>query len=51
MAGTFIAQNKIRPGAYTVFKSATGSNLTSGTRGIVALPMRLSWEILQTSSR
>ena len=43
MAGTFIAQNKIRPGAYMVFKSAASANLTSGTRGIVALPMYLAW--------
>lgn len=43
MAGTFIAQNKIRPGAYMVFKSAANSRLTSGTRGVVALPMNLPW--------
>lgn len=43
MSGTFTSQNKIRPGAYTVFRSATTSSLTTGTRGIVALPMYLTW--------
>ena len=43
MAGTFTAQNKVRPGAYTVFKGLTNTNLTSGNRGIVAIPMDLPW--------
>ena len=43
MAGTFTAQNKIRPGAYIVFQGLANTNLTSGTRGIVAIPMDLPW--------
>lgn len=43
MAGTFTSQSKIRPGAYVLFKSVPTTTLTPGTRGIVALPMTLSW--------
>lgn len=43
MAGTFTAQNKVRPGAYTVFKGLANTKLTSGSRGIVAIPMDLPW--------
>lgn len=43
MAGTFVAQTKIRPGAYIVFKGTKESNPALGRRGIVAIPMELSW--------
>ena len=43
MAGTFTSQSKIRPGAYVTFKSVRSAALTSGTRGIVAIPMSLPW--------
>jgi len=43
LAGTFTAQNKVRPGAYTVFQGLANTNLASGTRGIVAIPMDLPW--------
>lgn len=43
MAGTFVSQNKVRPGAYVVFNGVSQNNLTAGSRGIVALPMILSW--------
>lgn len=43
MAGTWVAQNKVRPGAYINFKAATKTNLQPGERGVAALPMRLSW--------
>lgn len=43
MAGTFTSQNKIRPGAYTVFKAVSTAVPSAGTRGIVTLPMDLPW--------
>ena len=43
MAGTFTSQSKIRPGAYVSFKSVAAANITTGTRGIVAIPMALKW--------
>jgi len=43
MAGTFTSQNKVRPGAYIVFKAVRQSNLATGERGIVVLPMTLPW--------
>lgn len=43
MAGTFTAQSKIRPGAYINFKSTASNAITVGDRGIVAIPMDLSW--------
>lgn len=43
MAGTFTSQNKVRPGAYTVFKAASAINTNAGTRGVVTLPMDLPW--------
>lgn len=43
MAGTWTSQNKIRPGAYVVFKAQQQQSSKSGTRGIVTLPMKLSW--------
>lgn len=43
MAGTFEAMNKVRPGAYMVFKSVGQNRLTTGERGIVTIPMELPW--------
>lgn len=40
--GTFTIQNKILPGAYINFVSL-GSVLKTGTRGIAALPLELTW--------
>ena len=41
--GTFIAQNKIRPGAYINFQSVPRPMMTAGDRGIGVLTMPLSW--------
>lgn len=41
--GTFVSQNKIRPGAYINFKSAAEEEQITGSRGIVTLAMDLSW--------
>lgn len=41
--GTWIAQNKVRPGVYIRFKSAAASNMQAGDRGIVAICEPLSW--------
>lgn len=43
MAGIFTSYNKVRPGAYTVFKAASAINTNAGTRGVVVLPMSLPW--------
>lgn len=43
MASTFTAQSKIRPGAYVNFKSVSPQAITPGVRGIVAIPLELSW--------
>ena len=43
MAGTFISQTKTRPGAYVTFKSVAPTTVTPGIRGIVAIPMELTW--------
>lgn len=43
MAGTFISQSKVRPGAYVTFKSVANETINPGTRGIVAVPLTLSW--------
>ncbi len=40
--GTFTAQNKVLPGAYINFVSATTTALI-GTRGIASLPLLLNW--------
>lgn len=41
--GTWTAQNKVRPGAYINFKAVpiTSSNL--GTRGVMTMPVALTW--------
>lgn len=41
--GTFLAQNKIRPGAYINFKAVSKPLSKLGTRGIVTMPVAMSW--------
>ena len=41
--GTWLSQNKKRPGAYINFKSVPKSLMTVGDRGIVAMGLPLSW--------
>lgn len=41
--GTWIAQNKLRPGPYINFKSKKRAIGSIGERGIVSLPLSLSW--------
>ncbi|MGK5512052.1 phage tail sheath family protein [Brevibacillus formosus] len=41
--GTWIAQNKLRPGPYINFKSKERAIGSIGERGIVSLPLPLSW--------
>lgn len=41
--GTFIAQNKVLPGAYVNFVSRARALGTLGERGVVALPLELNW--------
>ena len=41
--GTWLSQNKVRPGAYINFKAVPKSSMTVGDRGIVAIPLELSW--------
>jgi len=41
--GTWTVQNKVRPGVYINFKSDRQSLGTLGERGIVSLPLALSW--------
>lgn len=41
--GTFTTQNKVLPGAYINVISASGSVVTMGERGTVALPIALNW--------
>ena len=41
--GTFIAQNKIRPGAYINFKTNKKPIPKIGTRGVVAMRLPLTW--------
>lgn len=43
--GSFTTQNKILPGAYINFVSAASSKSTLLDRGIVAVPLKLSWGI------
>ena len=51
--GTWIAQNKVRPGAYINFKAVNQPQSSVGTRGVVALPLATPWgakvtEVLST---
>ena len=41
--GTWLSQNKTRPGAYINFKAVPKSKMTVGDRGIVAICLPLSW--------
>lgn len=41
--GTWLSQNKVRPGAYINFKAVPKPSMTVGDRGIVAIPLELSW--------
>lgn len=41
--GTWLSQNKVRPGAYINFKAVAKSSMTVGDRGIVAIGLPLSW--------
>ena len=41
--GTWLSQNKVRPGAYINFKAVRKGSMTTGDRGIVAIPLALSW--------
>lgn len=41
--GTWLSQNKVRPGAYINFEGVPKSGMTVGDRGIVALGLPLKW--------
>ena len=41
--GTWLSQNKVRPGAYINFKAVPKSAMTVGDRGVVAIPLSLNW--------
>lgn len=41
--GTFKSQNKIRPGAYINFKGVARPLSSLGTRGVVTMPVAMSW--------
>lgn len=41
--GTWLSQNKVRPGAYINFKAVPKSSMTVGDRGIIAIPLNLKW--------
>lgn len=41
--GTWTTQNKVRPGVYIRFSSASDMNLSVGTRGVVTICEPLSW--------
>lgn len=41
--GTWNVQNKVRPGVYINFKSEPRATGTIGERGVVSLPLSLSW--------
>ena len=43
--GTFIAQNKVLPGTYINFISASKASATLSDRGIAALPLELDWGV------
>lgn len=51
--GTWLTQNKVRPGAYINFKGVAKPTSSVGTRGIVTIPLPMSWgeglvEVLST---
>ena len=41
--GTWVAQNKTRPGAYINFESVPSPASNVGTRGIMTMPVEMSW--------
>lgn len=41
--GTFVAQNKVRPGCYMNFVAVPAPASSIGTRGVAAMPMALDW--------
>lgn len=41
--GTWITQNKVRPGVYINFKAVPVSNSSLGTRGVMTMPAPLTW--------
>lgn len=41
--GTWLSQNKVRPGAYINFKAVPKPSMTVGDRGIMAIPLPLNW--------
>ena len=41
--GTFIAQNKVRPGAYINFKAVAAPAISVGERGVAAMPLATGW--------
>lgn len=43
--GTFITQNKVLPGTYINFISASKASATLSDRGIAALPLELDWGV------
>ena len=43
VGGVWTSQNQVRPGAYMRFVSRRQANLATGSRGVVLLPMELSW--------
>ena len=43
--GTFVTQNKVLPGAYINFVSASNANATLSERGIATMPLELDWGV------
>lgn len=41
--GTWSAQNKVRAGAYINFKAVSADAATIGTRGVMTMPVAMSW--------
>ena len=41
--GTWTAQNKVRPGAYIKFKAVSSTNPNLATRGVMTMPVALTW--------
>ncbi|MFV0401107.1 MAG: phage tail sheath family protein [Oscillospiraceae bacterium] len=41
--GTWIAQNKVQPGAYINFESVPNPGSSVGTRGIMTMPVPMTW--------
>lgn len=41
--GTWLSQNKVRPGAYINFKGVSDASSAAGTSGIVTMPLPMSW--------